>query len=72
LRKNRTEARNNILWKRHGSHWLQQGDRRSDDQLRRGLMPQMAVWAACVIVGTLMVPVANHTRSKHEERDERE
>jgi hypothetical protein len=72
LRKDWTEARNNILRKRHGSHRLQQGNRWSDNDLCRGLMTEMAVRAASVIVDALMVPVADHTRSKYEDRDERE
>jgi hypothetical protein len=35
-------------------------------------MAEVAVWASRIIVGTLMVPVTDHTRSEYEDRDERE
>ena len=35
-------------------------------------MTQVAIWAARVIVRALMIPIADHTRSKHKDRDERE
>jgi len=32
----------------------------------------MAVRAARIVIGTLVIPVADHTRSKHQEREQRE
>jgi len=34
-------------------------------------MAEMAVGATCIVVGTLMIPITDHTRSEHEERNER-
>ena len=72
LRKNRTRGPDGILRQRHGGDRLQQGHRRRDDQLRGGLVAQMAVRTMRVIVGALVIPVADHTRRKDQQRDERQ
>ncbi len=40
--------------------------------MRRGLVTQVAVRAARVIVRALVVPVADHTRGKDQQRDQRQ
>lgn len=61
LREFRAGSERRILGKRQRRHRLQQDDRRERDELRRGLVAQVAVRAARVVVGALVIPVADYT-----------
>lgn len=51
---------------------LQRDDGGGDDQLRRSLMPEMAVRTMRIVDWTLMIPVADDACGKDHQRNERE
>lgn len=61
MREFRAGRERRILRKRQRGHRLQQDHRRERDELRRGLVAEVAVRAARVVVGALVVPVADYT-----------
>jgi hypothetical protein len=72
LRESRTAGCGKILRQRQGGDRPQQGDCGSGLELSGGLVTQMAVRTARLVVGILVVPVADHTRGEDQQRDERQ
>jgi hypothetical protein len=72
LRKLGARGQNRVLRQRQGSDRLQQVHERRDYELGRSLVSQMAIGATSVIVRALVMPIADHTRSEDQQRDERQ
>ena len=64
----RTGGQDHVLRERQGRDRLEQQNGRNSDNLRGCLMAEVAVRAAGVVIGALVVPVTDHTRRKYQER----
>ena len=72
MRKDWTGGRDNYFQQRQGSNRFENGYAKVNCRLNRGLMPQMAIRAVRVIRGIGVIPIADYTSRKYQQRDQRQ
>jgi hypothetical protein len=72
LRKNRTRGRNNVFQQRQKCNRSKDRNAQGGFRLDGGLVAQMTIRASRVIRGIVVIPVADNTCGKDQERDQRQ
>jgi hypothetical protein len=72
LGKNGPTGGHRVLRERQRSDRLQRGHGRGDNKLRQGLMTEMAVGTARIVVQALVIPITDDARGKDQQDDKRQ